>query len=130
MDPSFVAQGLMLFDRIFTIAPEALGLFSFKEATGDDYKKKLGKHGAGVFKTIDKAFKNWGTEAGTKELQELGTRHIDYNVVAAHFAVVGQALIEILGEALGAEFTAELKGIWVTAYGILGAAMKNGNEKL
>ena len=40
-------------------------------------------------------------------LTSLGTKHVGYGVVPEHYAIVGEALIATLGDALGDAFDAE-----------------------
>ncbi len=58
-------------------------------------------------------------------VQELGRSHVGYGVKDAHYDTVAEALIWTLGQGLGDAFTAEVKGAWATAYGILADTMKS-----
>ena len=60
-------------------------------------------------------------------LTSLGTKHVGYGVVPEHYAVVGEALIATLGDALGDAFDAETKGAWVAVYGIVQKTMIGDN---
>jgi hemoglobin-like flavoprotein len=55
--------------------------------------------------------------------QGLARRHVAYGAQAAHYAVVGQALLDTLDKGLGDEFTPEVREAWSTAYAILSAVM-------
>jgi hemoglobin-like flavoprotein len=60
-------------------------------------------------------------------VEELGRRHVGYGVRVGHYAVVGEALLDALGEVLGAAaFTAEAEDAWRAAYGLLATTMQAG----
>ena len=46
------------------------------------------------------------------ELRAMGARHSGYGVNDAHYAVVGQALIDMLSETLDGKFTPEIRTAW------------------
>ena len=50
-----------------------------------------------------------------------------YGVVPEHYAVVGEALIATLSDALGDAFDAETKEAWVAVYGIVQKTMIGDN---
>ena len=60
-------------------------------------------------------------------LTDLGTKHVGYGVVPEHYAIVGEALIATLGDALGDAFDAETKAAWVAVYGIVQKTMIGDN---
>lgn len=60
-------------------------------------------------------------EAQGDRFAELGRGHALIGVKAAHFAPMGEALIETLREEMGADFTAELEAAWRAAYDELAA---------
>ena len=60
-------------------------------------------------------------------LTSLGTKHVGYGVVPEHYAVVGEALIATLSDALGDAFDAETKAAWVAVYGIVQKTMIGDN---
>jgi len=123
--------GVLLFKRIFEIAPEALQFFSFKDEPDLYESDALKKHGALVVTTVGKAV------AGLKDLEKLapvvrnlGKAHANKGIVAAHYDVVGQALIDTLETGLGEEaFTEEVKGAWLSVYGIVKATMLEGQAE-
>ena len=53
----------------------------------------------------------------------LGRRHAGYGVQRAHYATVGQALIDTLSLGLGREFTVEVSEAWLAAYTLLSKTM-------
>lgn len=57
-------------------------------------------------------------------VQELGRKHVDYDVKPEHYDAVGQALIWTLGKGLGDSFTDDVEAAWVEAYTTLATVMK------
>lgn len=57
-------------------------------------------------------------------VQDLGKRHLDYQVKAEHYDTVGAALLWTLGAGLGEAFTEEVKAAWTKAYITLATVMK------
>ena len=92
LDPSYETQGIIFFQKVFLIAPEAYGMFT---GVTDDVSgipdiansKKLKKHAAGVFNAIETVLLDFAGNQDT--LKQLGQRHVARGVVAAHYDVVG-----------------------------------------
>lgn len=59
-------------------------------------------------------------------LRALGKKHVAYGVVEAHYGMVGEALLDTLGQGLGDAFDAEAREAWTVAYGIVAAVMLDG----
>lgn len=57
-------------------------------------------------------------------VQDLGKKHIQYQVKAEHYDTVGAALLWTLGAGLGDAFTDEVKAAWTKAYVTLATVMK------
>eukprot|EP00747_Dinoflagellata_sp_TGD_P210515 gnl/TRDRNA2_/TRDRNA2_83770_c0_seq1.p1 gnl/TRDRNA2_/TRDRNA2_83770_c0~~gnl/TRDRNA2_/TRDRNA2_83770_c0_seq1.p1 ORF type:complete len:164 (-),score=38.64 gnl/TRDRNA2_/TRDRNA2_83770_c0_seq1:176-667(-) len=120
--------GWVIFMQIFKIAPEAKALFRFDDAEDVAYSTKMKRHGANVVKTV-------GTAVGLLRdlptlvpvLQDLGKRHVNYGVVPAHYDVVGQAVINSLGLALGPNFTESVKNSWLKVWTIVRNTMIGDN---
>ena len=127
---------LLTKSSIFTTAPEAYGLFSFrgdpKEGIPEDVYKseKFLKHAHGVIGMVDKAvdlLEKDDMETLAKALQQLGGRHVGYKVDFVHYPIVGQALLQTLETALGTEaWTDELKEAWTGVYGVITENMQTG----
>ena len=64
------------------------------------------------------------------ELFAMGERHAGYGVKDEHYATVGAALLRMLAETLGAEFTPEVRAAWTALYGAVAAKMKAGAADL
>ena len=60
------------------------------------------------------------------ELRAMGARHSGYGVKDAHYAVVGQALIDMLSETLDGKFTPEIRSAWTALYAAVESLMKEG----
>jgi hemoglobin-like flavoprotein len=56
-------------------------------------------------------------------IQQMGRRHVNYNVEPEHYNTVGAALLWTLGQGLGDGFTAEVEEAWTVVYGILSTTM-------
>ena len=128
------AAGVILFKHIFRIAPQALPLFSFGRVEGAEIndalfeQEDLKAHATKVVATVATAV---GMLTKLDELvpilTSLGTKHVGYGVVPEHYAVVGEALIATLSDALGDAFDAETKAAWVAVYGIVQKTMIGDN---
>lgn len=120
--------GVLLFKNIFKIAPEALPLFSFKDEEDLYNSPKLKAHGSKVVTTVGTAvagLRDLGTLVPV--LQALGKRHVPRGVLAPHYKVVGDALIETLKGGLGDDFTPEVEEAWKTVYGVVADTMIGDN---
>lgn len=60
------------------------------------------------------------------ELRAMGARHSGYGVKDTHYAVVGQALIDMLSETLDGKFTPEIRTAWTALYAAVESLMKEG----
>lgn len=56
-------------------------------------------------------------------LKGLGVRHMNYGVEDAHYAIVGDCLLETFAHFFGAQWTPELKAQWTEAYGVISSVM-------
>ena len=110
LDPSFETQGVMLFRNIFTAAPDALQLFSFRDVPNLYESPALKRHGAGVFKAVEKALND--LEGAIGYLEKLGGTHVAKDVKPAHYTVVRDAVLLTLEQGLGDKFTAPLRAEW------------------
>jgi hemoglobin-like flavoprotein len=59
-------------------------------------------------------------------VEALGARHAAYGVRDTHFVTVGVALLQTLGQGLGAAFTPAVEAAWTKAYALLAATMQAG----
>ena len=118
--PIAEVAGLLFYERIFTMAPEARALF------GDDIALQASRTMAAVGKAVDGLD---DIEQVAPYLVRLGARHVGYGVVPAHFDLVGAALLWTLEQGLGEAFTPEVHDAWAAAFGVIAAAMLTGMEQ-
>jgi len=57
------------------------------------------------------------------ELRALGQRHIEYGVLPRHYLTVREALLWMLNQVLGKDFTGETRMAWMEMYDLLSRAM-------
>jgi nitric oxide dioxygenase len=65
-------------------------------------------------------------EVLSSSLKGLGTRHVKYGVLPAHYPPIGQCLIKALQETAGTAWTPEMQQAWIEAYGAVTALMLDG----
>mmetsp|Transcript_10698 Transcript_10698/g.26475 ORF Transcript_10698/g.26475 Transcript_10698/m.26475 type:complete len:153 (+) Transcript_10698:64-522(+) len=123
------AHGIKFFMRIFTIAPQAQGLFSFKDLPKEDLEKspELAKHAGTVMRTVGKAVAGLSNlEALVPVLQKLGAAHAKYGVKPEHFPIVGEALLWTLEDGLGpaGAWTPEVKEAWTKTWETIVSVME------
>ncbi|MBD2858143.1 hemin receptor [Spongiibacter sp. KMU-158] len=104
----------IFYARLFELDPSLKPLFS-----GD--MAEQGKKLMTMLGTAVRALDN--LEALVPVVQRLGERHVSYGVEAAHYATVGQALLDTLAKGLGDDFTPEVKEAWGVVYGVLSSTM-------
>jgi len=130
-----MVAGIILFKKIFEIAPEAKALFKFTEgydiASEDFYASDgLKNHSTKVIRTVDAAvgLLNSDLDKLIEVLQGLGKSHKGYGVIPAHYEVVGQALIATLAKASGDKWSDEVKDAWVAVYTVIQNTMIEAAE--
>lgn len=119
--------GTRLFQRLFTLEPDAQRIFGFPkdmDPNSPDVLKsaRFIKHAKYFIQMIDKALSMLGPdiEILTEILLELGEKHVRYGVKPEYFPSMGRALIDTVQEALGEkDFTSDIKADWVEVYGAL-----------
>jgi hemoglobin-like flavoprotein len=112
--------GMLFYERIFTLAPEARALF------GDDIALQASRTMAAVKTAVDGLD---DIDQVAPFLVRLGARHVRYGVVPAHFDLVGEAFLWTLEQGLGEAFTPEINEAWVAAFGVIARAMLIGMEQ-
>ena len=58
----------------------------------------------------------------------VGARHYEYGVRAAHFRLMGEALMSALAAALGRQWTAEAEQAWRLAYNLTAEVMMTSSQ--
>jgi hemoglobin-like flavoprotein len=114
------AAGMLFYERIFTLAPDARSLF------GDDIGVQAKRTMAAVKTVVDGLD---SLDVVAPFLIRLGARHIRYGVQPEHFEVVGAALMWTLEQGLGELFTPEVCDAWAAAWTIIVDAMLTGMRK-
>jgi hemoglobin-like flavoprotein len=106
----------LFYDRLFELEPELRALFS-----GDmrQQGRKLIQTLAVVVLGLDHF------ERMVPVLQDLGRRHVGYGALPKHYALVEAALLWMLEQALGEDFTVEAREAWTTVYGLLADTMQS-----
>jgi hemoglobin-like flavoprotein len=125
-----VVSGTKLFQRLFDKCPQAKILFGFPiniDVTSAELltSKRFLAHAAYLLEMIDAALNMLGPdiELLTDIMLELGEKHIRYGVKPEMFPIMEEALICMLEDALGTEFTADMKEAWGETYGALSGDM-------
>ena len=98
----------LFYNRLFEIMPETKALFRDTDMT---------EQGRKLMQTLATAVGSLGRmDMIEPALVSLGKRHVAYGVRKEHYAVVGQALLWTLEQALGDEFNDEMKTAWTKVY--------------
>lgn len=103
-----------VYERLFTLDPSLRALFR------GDMARQRSRLALAIVMVVH-GLKN--QDAIVPVLEELGRRHVDYGVEPEHYATVGEAVLWALEQALGDDFTAEVKEAWATAYGLIARTM-------
>jgi hemoglobin-like flavoprotein len=105
----------LFYDRLFAIAPNLRRLFPVDMR---EQKRKLIQMIAtavGGLNNLDRL---------VPAVKALGARHSGYGVTAAHYELVGEALLWTLERGLGECFTPEVRSAWANVYGALAGTMQ------
>ncbi len=115
LDAEQDAVAAAFYDRLFKLDPQLQRLFR-----GDMHAQ-----GRKLMQMIGAALR------GLDELDQLlpvvrglGARHASYGTVAAHYGIVGSALLWALGEQLDQEFTPEVEAAWTEFYTLIANNMQ------
>ena len=104
----------IFYDTLFEMDPDLKPLFS------DDITEQ-GKKLMTMLDTAVSLLDN--PDKLTPALQQLGERHVKYNVRPEHYNTVGAALLKTLETGLGKEFTATVKRAWTALYKVVSTTM-------
>jgi diguanylate cyclase (GGDEF)-like protein len=108
------------YDNLFTLAPELAAMFP---ENLDRQKRKLMEM-IGVCIGRLHQF-----DSLTETVRALGTRHAGYGVTAAHYALVGQALLSAIARSLGDDFTPDVERAWTKVYQTLASTMQSPHQR-
>ena len=98
---------VMFYDRLFEVAPAVKAMFP---ADMTEQRKKLMATLAIVVNGLT------NLETILPAASALAKRHVGYGAQAAHYPVVGEALLWTLEKGLGDSWTPEVAAAWVEAY--------------
>ena len=114
----FNELGYRFYDQLFALDPTVAHLFQHTDMV--EQERKL----LGMFREIVRALDRPDHLVG--ELRALGARHVGYGVKDDDYPSVGSALLWLLGQVLGDEFTPELREAWNEAYLLAAGIMRRG----
>jgi hemoglobin-like flavoprotein len=115
--PIAETAGVLLCERIFTLAPETRSLFA---ADIRPHAKRLMAAVNVVVDGLD------DLDDVAPMLVKLGARHVRYGARPEHFDVVGSALLWTLEQGLGEAFTPEVRDAWAAGWNVIAGAMLLG----
>ena len=104
----------LFYARLFELAPQVRPLF--KGDMVEQGRKLMAMLGT-VVASLDRL------DVIVPAARELARRHVAYGVQPAHYAPVGEALIDTLAKGLGDGFDEATRAAWVTAYRTLSTVM-------
>jgi nitric oxide dioxygenase len=104
----------LFYGRLFEIAPQVRAMFP------DDMKEQRKKLMATLVVVVNGLT---NLETILPAASALAKKHVGYGAQAAHYPVVGEALLWTLEKGLGDAWTPELKEAWVAAYTTLSGYM-------
>jgi hemoglobin-like flavoprotein len=111
--------GMLFYERIFTLAPEARALF------GDDIALQASRTMAAVKTAVDGL---GDIDHVAPFLTRLGARHVRYGVQPHHYRAVGQALIRALAAHLDEGWDEDLEAAWRRAFNLVAELMMEAAE--
>jgi hemoglobin-like flavoprotein len=127
---SLINAFFIRFDSLFDKCPQSKTLFGFPIDIDVDSPELLNSkrflaHAVYLLEMIDTALNMLGPdiELLTDIMTELGKKHVSYGVKPDMFPIMGDALIYMLRDVLGDEFTDATEEAWKETYGALSADM-------
>ncbi len=108
---------LLFYRRLFGLDPSLRPLF--KGDIEEQSRKLMDMLGLALSLSAN-------TTALESELRELGARHRTYGVRDEYYETVGQAMIGMLADVLGAQFNPRVRDAWMSFYRFMAEAMKSG----
>jgi len=120
VQPIATQAAALFYDNLFKADPSLRALFrGDMQRQGDLLMSMIG----GAVGLLDKP------DVLVPVLHKLGARHVGYGVEAAHYPVVGGALLLTLEQGLGEAFTREVREAWTALYGVVQTTMLAGAEQ-
>jgi hemoglobin-like flavoprotein len=115
-EPRLRASGLRFYQRLFELDPSVAHLFAGTDLAQQE--RKLMVMFAEIVRVLDQPGEL------VPGLAALGQRHVGYGVKDGDYASIGAALLWLLEQVLGGEFTPELKEAWREAYLLVSTVMR------
>lgn len=109
--------GALFYERLFELRPDLRPLFRHDMRV---QSMKLMEMLGVVIENLS------GSDHLAPALRDMGRRHVEYGVADADYGVVGEALLWMLEQVLGEEFSPELRAAWAECYGELAREMLAG----
>ena len=117
VEPHSTVAALAFYRRLFELAPQVRPLF----------KSDIESQSAKLMDMIGLAVSLTDRPASLEgDLRDLGARHLDYGTRDEHYTVVGAALLDMLAQVLGDDFTPATKAAWTEFYGFISTTMQQG----
>ena len=116
--PQATRLGERFYANLFSTYPETKPLFANTDLAAQQQKLV-----ASLALVIDN-LRN--PDALQKTLYALGSRHVDYGTVVAHYPLVGEVLLETLAELMGDQWTPAHRQAWADAYTAVSSLMIEG----
>jgi hemoglobin-like flavoprotein len=110
--------GLLFYEQLFALDPTVAHLFRATDMAQQEIK--LIAMFAEIVRVLDQPVEL------VHELAGLGERHVGYGVRDQDYASVGAALLWLMDQVLGDEFTPELREAWSEAYLLVATIMRRG----
>lgn len=104
----------LFYNRLFELAPAVRPMFP-EDMNDQGHKLMMSLHKIVMSLTTQKDLVDY--------LKALGKAHNGYGAQAAHYPVVGEALLWTLEQGLGDDWNDELKELWTAAFGVVADAM-------
>jgi hemoglobin-like flavoprotein len=115
-EPRLRDSGLRFYEQLFALDPTVAPLFERTDLVHQE--RKLMVMLAEIVRVLDRPAELVPEVAG------LGHRHVGYGVKNDDYASVGAALLWLLDQVLGEEFTPELREAWSEAYLLVSSIMR------
>jgi nitric oxide dioxygenase len=116
--PTADAAAACFYENLFDLDPSLRPLFS-KTDMATQHQKLVA-----ALMAVVSSLEDLSTIVPT--LRSLGRKHVHYGVTAAHYDTVATALLRTLEQALGDDFTPEVKAAWTVAYALIAGVMQDG----
>lgn len=112
--------GILIFKKIFVIAPETFQMFGFSEDPNWEKSRSFLHHAkivVNIIGSVVNGLKN--PQLMEKHLHELGLKHSLFKITSYHFDLLGEYLITAFQEVLGLTFTNYSAECWKILYHII-----------